>query len=75
MTAQILCMTKDTIDINKTVLEAETLLAESNDFPPALETSINMSLLVVKLLVDQSGLNSKERARNIIRIPIDYDLK
>jgi len=56
-------MTKDTIDINKTVQEVEALLAESNDLPPALEASINMLLLVVKLLVDRSGLNSKNSSK------------
>ncbi|MFT5083044.1 MAG: transposase [Lentisphaeria bacterium] len=63
MTAQILCMTKDTIDINKTILEVEALLAGSDDMPPALEASINMPLLVVKLLADRSGLNRKNSSK------------
>ena len=56
-------MTKDTIDINKTVQEVEALLAESHDLPPALEASINMLLLVVKLFVDRSGLNRKNSSK------------
>ena len=57
-------MTKDTVDINKTVQEVEALLEESNDLPPALEASINMLMLVVKLLVDRSGLNSKKSSKS-----------
>ena len=51
------------IDINKTVQEVETILAESDDLPPALEASINMLLLVVKLLVDRTGLNSRNSSK------------
>ncbi len=56
-------MTKDGININQTVQEVETLLAQSDDLPPALETSINMLLLVVKLLVDRTGLNSRNSSK------------
>lgn len=56
-------MTKNSININKTVKEVETLLAEADDLPPALEASINMLLLVVKLLVDRTGLNSRNSSK------------
>ena len=56
-------MTKDTIDINKTVQEVEKLLEESNDLSPALRASINMLLMVVKLLSDRVGLNSRNSSK------------
>ncbi|MBL4864840.1 MAG: IS66 family transposase [Pseudomonadales bacterium] len=56
-------MTKDGININETVQEVERLLAQSNDLPPALEASINMLLLVVKLLVARTGLNSRNSSK------------
>jgi transposase len=63
MSAQTYSMAKDSIDIQKTIQKVETLLAQSNDLPPALETSINMLLLVVKLLVDRTGLNSRNSSK------------
>ena len=63
MTVQISRMTKEGIDVNKTVQEVERLLAHSDDLPPALEASINMLLLVVKLLVDRTGLNSNNSSK------------
>lgn len=51
------------IDINKTVNDVELLLEQSDDLPPALSASINMLLLVVKLLVDRTGLNSRNSSK------------
>ncbi|SMG62652.1 transposase, partial [methanotrophic bacterial endosymbiont of Bathymodiolus sp.] len=56
-------MTTNGININQTVQEVELLLAQSDNLPPALEASINMLLLVVKLLVDRTGLNSRNSSK------------
>lgn len=56
-------MTKNGIDVSKTISEVERLLEESKDLPPALEASINMLLVVVKLLADSHGLNSRNSSK------------
>lgn len=56
-------MAHDSIDVQKTVREVERLLAQSDDLPPALEASINMLLMVVKLLADRLGLNSRNSSK------------
>ena len=53
----------NSIDINKEISQVESLLKKEDNLSPALETSINMLLLVVKLLVDSKGLNSRNSSK------------
>jgi len=56
-------MANNSIEINKTINDVERLLKQDDNVSPALETSINMLLLVVKLLVDRTGLNSRNSSK------------
>jgi len=56
-------MTQDNMDVLKTVLEVERLLEQSDDLSPALEASINMLLVIVKLLANRLGLNSRNSSK------------
>ncbi|PVZ71653.1 IS66 family transposase [Pelagibaculum spongiae] len=49
----------DSIEINKTIAETERLLAKSKRLPPELVAMVRMLMLVVKILLDSKGLNSK----------------
>ncbi len=49
----------NSIEINKTIAETERLLAKSKSLPPELVAMVRMLMLVVKVLLDSKGLNSK----------------
>ena len=57
-------MTKtSSLDINKTIAEVEHLLAADDNISPALNASIKMLIVVVKLLTDKAGLNSRNSSQ------------
>lgn len=56
-------MTKDSIDILKTIEQVEQLMEKSEDLSPAFETAITLLLTTVKLLVDRLNLNSRNSSK------------
>lgn len=56
-------MTKESIDVLKTIQEVERLLEKSKDLSPGLEAAINMLLITVKLLVDRLNLTSRNSSK------------
>jgi transposase len=53
----------DGIDIDSTLKEVESLLNKEKDLSPALKSAVSMILLVVKLLTNRAGLNSKNSSK------------
>lgn len=56
-------MTVDSVDIHATIKRVETLLREEKELSPAMVGSIEMLIMVVKLLVDRLGLNSRNSSK------------
>lgn len=56
-------MTGTSHDINKTIADVERLLAADENISPALSASINILIVVVKLLADKMGLNSRNSSK------------
>lgn len=55
--------TIDSINIEETIIETERLLAEEKNISPALKSMFKVLLLIVKLLVNQRGLNSRNSSK------------
>jgi transposase len=49
----------DNIDVEAAIKNVQALLATDNALTPALKAALDMLLLLVTLLIDQKGLNSK----------------
>ena len=56
-------MANSTLDINQVISDAELLLNQSDDLPPAMKVTVNMLIAVVKLLADRVGLNSRNSSK------------
>ena len=56
-------MTDSSIDINQTIDEVKSLLADDDNISPALRASIKMLIVVVSLLTDKVGLNSRNSSK------------
>lgn len=52
-------MTLKDIDINTAIADAETLLKDDKDITPSVRAVMSMLLLIVKLLVAKTGMNSQ----------------
>ncbi len=56
-------MKLDGIDIDDTLKEVESLLDTETDLSPALRSAVDMMVLLVKLLTNRAGLNSKNSSK------------
>jgi transposase len=56
-------MTINNIDVEDTIDRVKTLLAEEEDLSPALKSSLEVLLLLVALLANRFGLNSKNSSK------------
>jgi transposase len=56
-------MTINNIDIEDTIDRVKTLIAEEKDLSPALKSSLELLLVLVTLLANQFGLNSKNSSK------------
>jgi len=56
-------MTLDSIDIDKTVAEVKRYLEEEKGLSPAFVASMNLLLVLVSLLIDRLGLNSRNSSK------------
>ena len=56
-------MTIDNIDIDATLIDVERLLKEDKNVSPALKSTITVLILVVKLLTNKLGLNSRNSSK------------
>jgi transposase len=56
-------MTIQNINVEATVERVKTLIAEEKEMSPALKASLEMLLMLVPLLVNQLGLNSKNSSK------------
>jgi len=56
-------MTIESIDIEKSLRRVEALLKAEKELSPALISAVEMILLVVKLLINKLGLNSKNSSK------------
>ncbi len=56
-------MTVNNIDVEKTLDQVKTLIAEEKDLSPALKSSLEVLLLLVKILANRFGLNSKNSSK------------
>ena len=56
-------MTVENINIEATIERVKALLAEEKDMSPALKASLDVLLLLVPLLVNKLGLNSKNSSK------------
>ena len=56
-------MTVDNINVEDTVKRVTALIAEEKDLSPALKSSLEVLLLLVSILVNRLGLNSKNSSK------------
>lgn len=56
-------MTLESVDIRATIHEIETLLKEEENLSPALASAIKVMLVVIQLLSDRLGLNSRNSSK------------
>lgn len=56
-------MTVQNIDVEATIERVKTLLAEEKELSPALKASLDVLLLLVPLLVNKLGLNSRNSSK------------
>lgn len=56
-------MTINNIDIDATIKQVKTLIANEKDLSPALKASLEVLLLLVTLLANRLGLNSKNSSK------------
>jgi transposase len=56
-------MTISTIDVKATIDRVKTLIASEKNLSPALKASLEVLLLLVSLLVDRLGLNSRNSSK------------
>lgn len=56
-------MTIQNINVDATIERVKTLIAEEKDLSPALKSSLEVLLLLVTLIVNQLGLNSKNSSK------------
>lgn len=56
-------MTINNIDIDATIEQVRTLLAQEKDLSPAVKSSLEVLLLLVTLLANRFGLNSKNSSK------------
>jgi transposase len=56
-------MTIQNISVEATIERVKTLIAEEKDLSPALKSSLEVLLLLVTLIVNQLGLNSKNSSK------------
>ncbi len=56
-------MTISNIDVNATIDRVKTLMVSEKNLSPALKASLEVLLLLVSLLVDRLGLNSKNSSK------------
>ena len=56
-------MKPETIDIDKTLKEGEDLLKKEKGLSPALKSMVSVLILVVKLLANRLGLNSRNSSK------------
>ena len=62
-TDRIYRMTIQNISVEETIEKVKTLIAEEKDLSPALKSSLEVLLLLVTLIVNQLGLNSKNSSK------------
>ena len=60
---EVIMKTVENINIEKTIQETEKLLSEEKDLSPALKSVITVLLLIIRLLANQRGLNSKNSSK------------
>lgn len=51
------------ISIDETIKQAETFLSEDKSLSPGMKSTVSMLILIVKLLVNRLGLNSKNSSK------------
>ena len=56
-------MTINNIDVDATIKQVRTLLAQEKDLSPAVKSSLEVLLLLVTLLANRFGLNSKNSSK------------
>lgn len=56
-------MTINNIDVDATIEQVKTLIAQEKDLSPALKSSLKVLLLLVSLLANRFGLNSKNSSK------------
>lgn len=56
-------MTIDSIDVEKTIQRVTDLITAEQDLSPALKSSLEVLLLLVSLLLNRLGLNSKNSSK------------
>lgn len=56
-------MTINNIDVDATIEQVKTLLAQEKDLSPAVKSSLEVLLLLVTLLANRFGLNSKNSSK------------
>ena len=56
-------MTVNNIDVEATIERVKSLIAEEKDLSPALKSSLEVLLLLVTLLANRFGLNSKNSSK------------
>lgn len=56
-------MTIQNIDVEATIAQVKTLIADEKDMSPALKASLDVMLLLVTLLANRLGLNSKNSSK------------
>lgn len=56
-------MTIDNIDVKATIEQVKTLIAAEKNLSPALKASLDVLLVLVSLLIDRLGLNSKNSSK------------
>jgi transposase len=54
-------LTVDNIDVDATIKKVQELLAQEPNLSPALRSTLDVLLLVVQLLANRLGLNSRLR--------------
>src|SRR3990170_7887126 len=62
-TDRLFRMTIQNISVEATIERVKTLIAEEKDLSPALKSSLEVLLLLVTLIVNRLGLNSKNSSK------------
>ena len=62
-------MTVDNINVEETVKRVAELIAEEKDLSPALKASLEVLLLLISILVNRLGLNSRNSSKPPVTDP------
>lgn len=67
-------MTIDNINVEESIQRVTTLIAAEQDLSPALKSSLEVLLVLVTLLLNRLGLNSKNSSKPPSPIPSERNL-